>query len=101
MDLLFKRYADPFSFLNGMIQTGRLAEFVESLMDITLEEKNEKANWEYFLHKVWEGSFAEFKESIKNDSKTMSMPPERVEATINDSLNILKSFNPQEKGGDL
>ena len=64
MDLLFKRYANPFPFMDGMIQTGRFSEFVQQILEKTNSEREEQTAWEFFLHKVWEGSFADFKGGI-------------------------------------
>lgn len=98
MDLLFQRYASPFLFLNGMLQTGRFCEFVESFTSTVVEEKNEKTQWEYFLHKVWDGSFSEFKEGIKVDQNNKAMSANEIETTVQNSLSILKNFNPDQKG---
>lgn len=98
MDLLFKRYASPFLFLNGMLQTGRLCEFVESFIETVTHEEDEQTQWEYFLHKVWEGSFSDFKEGIKTDEKNKTMSANEIETTVQDSLSILKNFNPDQKG---
>lgn len=99
MDLLYQRYADPFSFVDGMIQTGRLEEFVCEFTKTTFKEKQKKANWEYFLHKVWTGSFEDFEAELKNDAEIKSLSSEQIETTVKESMNILKNFNP-EKGGD-
>ena len=99
MDLLFKRYASPFSFINGMIQTGRLCEFVDDLLHIVHEEKEEETSWQYFLHKVFEGSYSDFKEELKQDKQHKTLNKQTIETTYNHSMNILKNFNP-EKGGD-
>ena len=39
MDLLFKRYANPFLLLDNLIATGRFLEFIFELIDIQNEEK--------------------------------------------------------------
>ena len=98
MDLLFKRYASPFSFVNGMIQTGRFDEFVTSFMQTVRKEKDEETSWQYFLHKVFEGSYNDFKEGMKNDSENQNMSARTIETTINHSMNILNNFNPERVG---
>ena len=98
MDLLFKRYASPFSFMDGMIETGRFEEFVESFVVTVNKEKEEKTNWEFFLHKVFEQSYEEFVESIKVNNETKNMSVRTIETTVEDSMNILKNFNPKEGG---
>lgn len=100
MDLLFKRYASPFLFINGMIQTGQFCDFVIDFIDTLNDEKNEKAEWEFFLHKVWEKSFAEFKEDIKIEQDNQKMSESDIETTLKQTQNILANFNPEttEKG---
>lgn len=100
MDLLYQRYASPFSFMNGMIQTGRFSEFVENLVKTVNKEKDEKTAWEYWLHKIWNGSFEEFKEEVQNNKKNMSMSERTMETTIQNSMDILNNFNPQKEGGE-
>ena len=95
MDLLFKRYADPFSFLNGMIQTGRFCEFIRVFSEKVRDEREEQTRWEYFLHKVWDGSFAEFKESMENDKKNQELSEMDMETTVKNSMDILKNFKPE------
>ena len=100
MDRLFVRYADPFSFINGMIRTGRFDEFVKSFMRTVQEEKEEDTKWQYFLHKVFDGSFAEFKERLKIRGDHQHMSERTIGTTINSSMNILKKLSP-EKGGEV
>ena len=97
MDLLSKRYASPCFVLNGIIQTGRLLEFVDEIMQITEAEKEEKVNWEFFLHKVFEGSFNDFLEEQKINKQNQNLSARTIETTIQHSNDILKNFNP-EKG---
>lgn len=99
MDLLFNRYANPFPFVDGMIQTGRFSEFVRSFIEKENSEREEQTAWEFWLHKVWEGSFADFKDEMDNDKKNRQMSEKTMETTIKDSMNILKNFNPT-KGGE-
>lgn len=99
MDLLYHRYASPFSFIDGMIQTGRFCEFVESFLDTVHKEKEEETSWQYFLHKVFSGSYSDFREGLENDTNNQNMSERTIETTIKHSMNILKNFNP-EKGGD-
>lgn len=100
MDLLSQRYASPFSFVNGMIRTGRFCEFITNLVKTSNEEKEEQFRWEFWLHKVFAGTYNEFKEEIKNNEQNLSMPKETIAETVQDSLDILKTFNPKPQGGE-
>lgn len=101
MDLLSQRYASPCFFLDGMIRTGRLDEFVEDFVQTDAKDRDEKATWEYYLHKIFDGkSFNDFKEEIENDRKNREMPERILETTVQYSANILNTFNPEKKGGE-
>ena len=97
MDLLFKRYASPFSFIDGMILSGRFLEFVRSFWNNYHEEKNEEKSWEFYLHRVFEGSFESFMEKQKNDAEHRNLSERTIETTIIHTNSILRNFNP-EKG---
>lgn len=97
MDLLFKRYADPFSLLTGYIQTSRFCEFINAFCD----QKIEDDRWEYFLHKVWDKSFSEFCEALQVTQDQQEMSEDDIEATVNKSMNILGNFNPEKEEGEM
>ena len=92
MDLLCKRYASPFSFLDAAISQGRFVEFVDFLQD----KNEEHMEWEYYLHKVRDPniSFEAFRSRIQN----LSQAPKEIdfEATIEQSQDILNGFNPYQ-----
>ena len=98
MDLLFKRYASPFSFISGMIQTGRFCEFVEAFWNATHKEQDEETSWQYFLHKVYSGSYADFRAELKNDNENKNMSERTIETTANYTMDILNRFNPEQEG---
>jgi hypothetical protein len=98
MDQLAKRYADPCFVLNGVIGTGRLSEFVDEFLQITETEKEDQANWDFFLHKVFEGSFNDFMEEQKNNKQNQNMSARTIETTIQHTNEILNNFNPEERG---
>lgn len=98
MDLLYQRYASPFSFMDRMIDTGRFAEFVDEFIKTYNKEKEDDLDWEYFLHKVYDMTFKEFKEQIKVNSETQNMSVKNIETTVNNSLDILNNFTPKEGG---
>lgn len=99
MDSLFKRYANPFLFMDGMIQTGRFEFFVRSFWKEIHEEEDEKTLWDYYIHRVFDGSFNDFRKGIEDDKKNRSMSEQTMETTIKQSMNILHNFSP-EKGGE-
>ena len=99
MDSLFKRYANPFLFMDGMIRTGRFCDFVRQYWQAVHTEKNEKTLWEFYLHRVFDGSFDDFRKGIENDRQNRSMSEQAMETTIKHSMNILQNFSP-EKGGE-
>ena len=100
MDLLFKRYASPFSFMEGMIRTGRFSEFVTSFVKTINQEREDETDWEFYLHKVWQGSFADFREEMKTNKENMNLSKGTIETTILHSMNILNNFNPDTDGGE-
>lgn len=95
MDLLYQRYASPFSFIDVMIQTGRFYEFVVEFVKTSNKEKEEQQNWEFFLHKVWEGTYGEFKKDIEVNRENQKMSATKIETTVKDSLKILGNFKPE------
>lgn len=97
MDLLFKRYADPFSLMDGYIQTSRMCEFIHAFS----VQKIEDDKWEYFLHKVWEGSFADFCASLQTSQEMQEMSKEQIETTFKMSMDILGNFNPEHEEGEV
>lgn len=89
MDLLFRRYASPFLLLDEVIKNNRLSEFVTEVM----ESENERRTWELYLHRVFDKSYSDFKESLGTVEGTV--PPEaNLEATVKSSENILNNFKP-------
>ena len=94
MDLLFSRYASPFLLLDNYIQTSRFLEFVLKLIDINNDEKI----YDVWIHKVYDQSYEDFKESI--NSKNEGMDEGKLETTINESKDILNGFNLEIQGGE-
>lgn len=98
MDLLHQRYASPFPFLNNIISAGRFYEFVCEFVDTFNKEREERHNWEFFLHRVFDKSYAEFIEAVKVEQDNRNMSETEIETTISKSQNILANFNPEERG---
>ena len=97
MDLLFKRYADPFSLMTGYIQTSRMCEFIHAF----IEQKTEDDRWEYFIHKVWDKSYSEFCATLQTSQDLQEMSDDDIEATVKKSMNILGNFNPEQEEGEV
>ena len=88
MDLLFKRYASPFVLLDSLIITNSLNSFIDDFIDF-VKEDNE---WEFFLHKIYDKSWSEFRSSIKQSD---NQEPIDLGATLVKSKNILNNFTPE------
>jgi hypothetical protein len=94
MDLLFKRYADPFSLLNGYIQTKQFARFIPEFC----KQVSEDDRWEFYLHKVWGQTYPAFCESLQTTRNLQKMSDSEIAATVQTSMDILEHFNPGEEG---
>ena len=88
MDLLFKRYASPFVLLDSLILTNSLNSFIDDFIDF-VKEDNE---WEFFLHKIYDKSWSEFRSSIKQSDNQEQID---LGATLVKSKNILNNFTPE------
>ncbi len=97
MDLLFRRYASPFSLLDGYIQTSRMCDFIHAFV----EQKTADDRWEYFLHKVWDKSYDEFCKALQTTQDLQEMSEDDIEATIKKSMDILGNFNPEQEEGEV
>ena len=85
--MLFSKYANPNFLLDEMISSGRFLEFVFEFIDL----ENERKEYEFWLHRVFDKSFEEFKQAIEPKKE---VPEEDLEATIENSKEILSSFVP-------
>lgn len=94
MDTLFSKYACPFDFMDGMIQTGRFSEFVKEFIELDNSKREEEQMWQVYLHKVFDKSYNEFRESIKS-SEHEKMSESEIGTTVQDSKNILANFIPE------
>ena len=95
MDLLHKRYASPFSLLDNQIRTEQFSEWVEQFLKKTTEEENDRKQWEFFLHKVWDKSFSDWKaEMTAQASQGDVMDEAKKNEIIAKSSAILNNFVP-------
>lgn len=97
MDFLAKRYKDPYFLLEQMTQQGRLFEFLIELNQIKIEEEDEEKLWDIWLHRVFDKTFTDWRESIKNE-ETNTMSESDIKATVKNSYNILNGFDPHNRG---
>ncbi len=96
MDLLFKRYASPFSFIDGMMQSGRFDEFVVEFVNTINEETEDSKTWDFYLHKVSaEVSYKDFVDELENDKQLQNMTEEDKADSVNIAMSILNNFNPE------
>ena len=96
MDLLAKRYASPFVVLDEMMRQGRLYEFVLEFDAIVTEETQESKLWDVWLHKVFDKNWDEWNESLRRRSQAKAATKAELEATIKNSMELLKDFNPDD-----
>lgn len=92
MDLLFSRYASPFLLIDNMLITGRFSDFVSELMRIRNEEKDDQTLWEYFLHRVFDKSYADFSREAKQPIQSEAVRKDKIEATVKHSFDMLNDF---------
>lgn len=79
--------------LDRMISTGRLEEFVDEFVRIYNEEQEDKTLWEVWLHRIFDKSFSEFKNSL-NQTEKAAPTPEELRSIAQDSMSILARFSP-------
>ena len=96
MDLLFKRYADPFTLVDGYIQTSRFCDFIRAFV----EQKVEDDRWEFFLHRVWDKSYDDFCKELQSSQGLQTMSDDDIETTVRKSMNILGNFIPTQEEGE-
>ena len=94
MDLLFKRYANPYIFLDSMIKNRRFEDFVIKFAKTITKEKEDQQNWEFFLHKVWNGTYQEFIDDLEITKRNLNMSKEREREIIEHSNYIMDNFKP-------
>ena len=78
-----------------MIRMRRFEEFVRQLVEMHNDEMEDKSMWEVWLHKIFDKSFAEFKNSITG-AQTAAPTQEDIKNIAMDSKGILAGFVPDE-----
>ena len=86
--MLFKRYASPFLFLDEMIATDRLVEFVGLILKRAKKDTEEDVLWEFFLNKVQGESYEEFVNRVRGQASSQkSLSDEEIKAMVENSMN--------------
>ena len=82
------RYSQMWSSLSS------LSNFIDDMFTFINEEKKEKTQWEFFLHKVYDKTWKEFIDeiNISNEEKEIDLG-----ATLKKSKNMLKNFTPESE----
>ena len=83
--------------LDQMITTGRLYEFIGTVISMRNDEQEEKVMWEFWLHKDFERSYAEFIDATNQSSRPEPKTTSKKELVeiVKHSIEIT-SFVPQE-----
>lgn len=89
MDLIFRRYSNPFSLIDPLIEYNRFSDFIDTINEKVVEDME----FDYWLHKVYDKSFAEFKKQI-NEVVEVNMNEDEIKATLNKSNAMLANFDP-------
>lgn len=101
MDMMYQRYTCPLEFMNLYIENGQFGQLVTDIIESEHKRKQEEAEkeeerklWELYLHSMSDKSFNEWKNEMLTQSQPVSheMTDAQVDATINHSREILKSF---------
>ena len=82
--------------LDQMIKTGRLCDFINELVDIRNEEQEEKAMWEYWLHKDFERSYNDCREALMNYQPLEPANKEELTEIVKQSMDIASFVPPDE-----
>lgn len=72
---------------------GRLSEYINGVIDAKNEETREKAQWEFYLHKVFDKTFSEYLKEVEKPATIEVADMKEVETTVKNSMDILKNFN--------
>lgn len=96
MDLLYQRYANPFSFLSRVTFIYGFSETITKIWNEACEDKI----FRMYLHSFSDKSFNEYKEELLNSSKDkeeLVINDEEKEEIVKKSNSILQNFIPFER----
>lgn len=71
---------------------GRMCEFVNEFVKTHNQEEEDQVIWEFWLHRVWDKSLEEFKESLKANQAAAPQQSE-MEEIIKKSFDMLEGFS--------
>lgn len=96
MDLLAKRYANPFLILDEFIRIHQLHDFVTETLKTIMDEKIHDVRWQFYLHKVFDMTYEEYLRKCEQPQhKANEMSHEAIGNIINDSKKMLEGFKPE------
>ena len=89
MDLLFKRYASPFAYLDGLLATHSMLQGIKYLVN----QEDEDKLWQLYLHSYQKQSFNDWKKQVLEvESNPHEVSEAEMATIIKQSNDILKSF---------
>lgn len=90
MDLLYQKYASPFSYLQSLMETGNLYKGIDYLF----EQSNETKLWELYLHSFPSESYEDWKKkAVTKKEITRTLTDKEVAKQIKKSSDILDNFH--------
>ena len=92
MDLLYKRYASPFNYLDVLLEYGEFGRGVRNIWDTANDDKAWELYLSYNPHN--KKSFDDWKKDLKGNDAPQKMSKTQVDATVEKSQKILKNFKP-------
>lgn len=101
MDLIFKRYSNPFLLLDNLIESDDL----EDAVDMIINQSRNDNDWQLYLSlNPWnEKNFLEWKKEIYKSNKSNEVTMSKKEAKeyfqkeYKNSLDILNNFKPPQE----
>ena len=95
VDLLAKRWANPFFILDEFIRLNQLHEFLIEITKTIVEEKKHDARWDFYLHRICltsDMTFEEYVNALEKQEEEKAREEISVEAIgqiIGDSRTML------------
>lgn len=79
--------------LDHYVRSYRLCEFLDEVISMRNADIEEKTNWEFFLHRVFDKSYMEYMREVgRKPAEPEVMEVEQIETTVNKSMQILESL---------